>query len=74
MRPMYTFARFLVLSSSIALLAIVPTGCRTAGPTVRISRSCDVRIYVTAHTEAAQGKTVPVDIARAARLQAEPLP
>ena len=55
-------------------IAFVLISCRTAGPTVTIRDSSNVTITVSSHTDAAQGKTVPVDIARNAKIPTLPIP
>lgn len=54
-------------------LVVAVTGCRAAGPAVRLERCNHVTVEIHGTTtDAQQGKTVPVDIARQAKVSGLP--
>lgn len=63
----------LVAAIGALLVGLLSCGCRTAGPWVRMEQCSDCRVFIRdTATTAEQGKQVPVDVARGAKVTAVP--
>jgi len=61
-RTLRTYAVASLIGLAVSVAAILATGCRTAGPHLRLESCSHITIELHGDVHAAQGKTVPTNV------------